>query len=72
MSKNMNTLDRRVRALLVAPVAIGVGVLIGPGALGSIVLYAVAGVMLATSAAGYCPLYSLLRLGTHGHRPLAH
>ena len=33
MSKNMNmnTLDRYVRALLVAPIAIVVGILIGPG-----------------------------------------
>jgi hypothetical protein len=30
MSKNMNTLDGRVRALLVAPVVIVVGILIGP------------------------------------------
>ena len=72
MSKNMNILDRRLRALVVAPVAIVIGVVIGPGAVGSIVLYAVAAVMLATSAVGYCPLYSLLRLGTHGRRPLAH
>lgn len=72
MSKNMNTLDRRVRALVVAPIAVVVGVLIGPGAAGSIVLYAVAGVMLATSAAGYCPLYSVLGLGTRGRRPMAH
>ena len=56
MSKNMNTLDRRVRALLVAPVAIVVGILVGPGSVGAIVLYALAAVMLATSSVGYCPL----------------
>lgn len=72
MSKNMNTLDRRVRALLVAPVAIVIGILIGPSAAGSIVLYAVAAAMLATSAVGYCPLYSVLRMVAHGRRPLAH
>jgi hypothetical protein len=70
MSKNMNLLDRRRRALLVAPVALVIGVLIGPGSVGSIVLYAVAVVMLATSAVGYCPLYSVLRLGTRGRRPV--
>jgi hypothetical protein len=71
MSKNMNTLDRRLRALLVAPAAVVIGILIGPGSVGSIVLYALAVIMLATSAAGYCPLYSLLRLGSRAHRPLA-
>lgn len=72
MSKNMNALDRRLRALLVAPAATVVGVLIGPGSVGAIVLYVVAAAMLATSASGYCPLYSALRLGTHGRHNLAH
>jgi Inner membrane protein YgaP-like, transmembrane domain len=72
MSKNMNTLDRRMRALLVAPVAIVIGILVGPGSVGAIVLYALAAVMLATSAVGYCPLYSVLRLGRRGRRPLTH
>ena len=71
MSKNMSTLDRRVRALLVAPAAIVVGVVIGPGSVAAIVLYVVAAVMLATSAVGYCPLYSLLRLGSRRRRLLA-
>ena len=67
MSKNMSTLDRRVRAALVAPVAVAIGLLIGPGSVVSIVLYALAAIMLATSAAGYCPLYSLARpSGRHG------
>ena len=72
MSRNMNMLDRRVRALLVAPAAVVVGVLIGPGSAGSIVLYAIAAVMLATAAVGYCPLYAVLRLGRRGGRPVTH
>jgi len=72
MSKNMSTLDRRVRAALVAPVAVAIGLLIGPGSVVSIVLYALAAIMLATSAAGYCLLYSLARpSGRHG-RTVAH
>jgi hypothetical protein len=70
MSKNMNTLDRRVRALLVAPVAIVIGILIGPGSIGAIALYAVAAIMLATSAIGFCPLYSLFHSSSRGRRPL--
>ena len=68
----MTILDRRLRALLIAPLAVLIAVLIAPGSVGSIVLYAIAAVMLATSAAGYCPLYSLF--GTRGqHRePQAH
>ncbi len=72
MSKNMNTLDRRVRALLVAPLAIVLGILIGPGSVGAIVLYALAAIMLATSAVGFCPLYSLLHLSGRGRESLTH
>jgi len=72
MSRNMSTIDRRARALLIAPVAVVVGILIGPASVGAIVLYAVAAIMLATSAAGYCPLYSVIRLDRRGRRSLAH
>ncbi len=72
MSKNMNTLDRRVRALLVAPVMIVLGILIGPGSIGAIVLYALAAIMLATSATGLCPLYSLLHWSSRGRQSLTH
>jgi Inner membrane protein YgaP-like, transmembrane domain len=72
MSKNMSTLDRRVRAALVAPVAVAIAVLIGPGSVVSIVLYALAAIMLATSAAGYCPLYSLARPSGRHRRTVAH
>jgi hypothetical protein len=71
MSKNMNILDRRARAL-VAPAAIVIGILIGPGSVGAIVLYAVAAIMLATSAVGYCPLYSVFGRRSHGRPPLTH
>ena len=62
MSRNMSTPDRRLRAFLIAPTAAVVGVLVGPGGVAAIVLYAIAAVMLATGAAGYCPLYTALRL----------
>jgi hypothetical protein len=69
MSKNMNILDRRVRALFVAPAAVVIGILVGPAAVGSIFLYAVAAIMLATSAVGYCPLYSMLHLSGRAREP---
>ncbi len=71
MSSNMNNLDRGLR-LLVAPAAIVIAVLAGPGSLAGIVLFALAAVMLATSAIGFCPLYALLHRNTRGRRPLPH
>ena len=69
MRHNMNMFDRLLLTLLVAPAAVVIGILIGPGSAGAIVLYVVAAIMLATSAVGYCPLYSLLRLdGRSGAR----
>ena len=69
MSKNMNTLDRRLRALLIAPVAVVIGIVVGPGSLGSILLYALAAVMLTTGTVGYCPRYSVFGLGAHRRQP---
>ena len=71
MSPNMSTLDRSLRAVI-ALVAIAAGVLIGAGSPLGIVLFAVAAVMVATSAIGFCPLYALLHFDSRGHRPLPH
>ncbi len=71
MSRNMGTLDRGLR-LLVGAGAIAGGVAAGAGSVGGIVLFVVAAVMTATSAVGFCPLYTLLRLDTRGRRPLPH
>ena len=72
MNKNMTTSDRRLRLLMIAPIAVLIGVLIGPGSVASIVLYVPAAVMLVTSVAGYCPLYSLVGLGGRQRQPRAH
>ncbi|HZD88231.1 MAG TPA: DUF2892 domain-containing protein [Gaiellaceae bacterium] len=69
MSQNMGTLDRGVR-LAVAAAAIAAGVTVGAGSVGGIVLFVVAGLMVATSAISFCPLYALLRFDTSGRRPL--
>jgi Protein of unknown function (DUF2892). len=61
---NMGSADRKLRAFVVAPVLVVVGVLVGPAGWLAIVLYALAGVMLATAAAGFCPLYALFGLRT--------
>ncbi|MGH2932406.1 MAG: YgaP family membrane protein [Gaiellaceae bacterium] len=68
----MSNLDRGLRPVLVALPAIILAVVIGAGSIGGIVLLALAAIMLATSAAGFCPLYALFHLDTRGRRPLLH
>jgi hypothetical protein len=72
MSSNMSNVDRALRSFLVAPVAIVVAVLAGPATVAGVVLFALAAVMLATSAVGFCPLYRLLHIATRGRLPLPH
>lgn len=73
MSTNMSILDRRLRAFLVTPAMVAAGALVGPAGVWAIVLYVLAAVMVATAAAGFCPLYALLRLDSRGkRRPLPH
>jgi Protein of unknown function (DUF2892) len=71
MSPNMSTLDRGVRTV-VAIAAAATGVAIGPGSATAIVLFAVAAVLLATSAISFCALYALVRFDSRGRRPLPH
>ena len=72
MSRNMNTTDRALRAFLVAPAAIVVAFLVGAGSIVGILLFALAAIMLATSAVGFCPLYRLLHIDTRGRTLLPH
>ena len=64
MKINIGSADRKVRAFVVAPVLLLAGLLVGPGGWLAIVLYVLAGVMLATSAVSFCPLYALAGLRT--------
>jgi Protein of unknown function (DUF2892) len=64
MNRNMGTLDRGVRVFLVAPAAIIAAFILGAGTVFGIVLFVVAGIMLATSATGYCPTYTLIGIST--------
>jgi hypothetical protein len=72
MPRNMSNLDRGLRAFAVAPVAIVLATVAGAGSIGGIVLFALAAIMLGTSAVGFCPLYRLLHLDTRGRLPLPH
>ena len=64
MKINIGSADRKLRAFVVAPVLIVAGLLVGPAGWLASVLYVLAGVMLATSALSFCPLYALLGLRT--------
>ena len=72
MSRNMSNIDRGLRTFLVAPVAIVIAIFVGAGSVAGILLFAVAAIMLATSAIGFCPLYTLLHINPRGHKPLPH
>ena len=72
MNKNMATLDRGIRGLLVAPAVAIAAALMGAGTIGGVVLFVVAGVLAATAAAGYCPLYALFGINSRDWKMLPH
>jgi hypothetical protein len=67
VKKNIGSVDRTIRAAM-APVLVVVGVLVGPGGWLAIVLYALAGILLATAAVSTCPLYMPFGLSTRPER----
>jgi Protein of unknown function (DUF2892) len=67
MTRNMGTTDRAIRAFGVAPAAIVVAFLVGAGTAAGVILFAVAGIMWATSATGFCPNYVLIGISTDPH-----
>lgn len=65
MKHNMGILDRVLRTFVVAPVLIVISLVVfGVGSVLGIVALAFAGVMLATSAVGFCPLYTPFGIST--------
>lgn len=64
MKKNMGTADRLIRGLLVAPVLLVVAYFVGFATVAGIIATVLAGVMLATAAVGFCPLYLPFHLHT--------
>ena len=63
MPRNMSTTDRALRTAA-AVVAVVVAIALDAGSTAGIVLLALAGVMVATSAVGFCPLYTVFRFTT--------
>ena len=74
MTRNMGASDRGLRAFVVAPAAIVVALILGAGTVGGVVLFVVAGIMLATALTGFCPTYTVIGISTDprlhrvGHR----
>jgi DUF2892 family protein len=64
MTRNMGTFDRRLRALVVAPVAVVLAALFGPGTVFGVILFVVAGIMLTTAVTAFCPTYTLIGIST--------
>ena len=64
MNRNMGSWDRLIRAFLVTPLLTVGSFAVGVGSVLGIVLLVLAGVMVATAAIGYCPLYRLVGLST--------
>ena len=65
MGRNMGAYDRGFRTFVVAPAAIVVALVVGAGTVGGIVLFVVAGIMLSSSAVGFCPTYTLIGISTY-------
>ena len=64
MTRNMGTFDRVLRAFVVAPAAIVVALVLGAGTPGGVVLFIVAGIMLATAVTAFCPAYTVVGIST--------
>jgi hypothetical protein len=67
MIRNMGMLDRALRAFVVAPLAIVLALIVGAGTVAGVILFIVAGIMLATAATGFCPNYVWLGISTDPH-----
>ena len=68
--KNMGTLDRALRAFVVAPAATAGAFVLGASSIGGIALFVVAGIALVTGVAGRCPSYVPFGIDTHGRSGL--
>jgi hypothetical protein len=72
LTRNMGSVDRTVRAFLIAPVSIGIALGVGASSIAGIALFALAGIALATGATGVCPAYVPFGIDTRGRTPLPH
>jgi hypothetical protein len=72
MTRNMSTLDRKLRGYAAAPVLLLVALLVGVGTITGVVLLVLAVVMAVTAKVGFCPLYAAIHISTRSSKPLPH
>jgi hypothetical protein len=65
MTHNMGALDRGLRTFVIAPAAIVIAFIVGAGTIGGVLLFVVAGIMLGSSAVGFCPTYTVVGISTY-------
>jgi hypothetical protein len=70
MTRNLGSVDRIVRGVLVAPLALAGALAVGPAGPAGILLFLVGAIMLVTAATGFCPLYRLVGVDSRGGRPV--
>lgn len=68
MKRNVGTADRAIRGFVIAPTALVWAALAGWTTGWAILALVLAGIMVATAAVGFCPLYALLGISTHRDR----
>jgi uncharacterized membrane protein len=68
MKQNMHAVDRLVRAVVVAPLAVWLAVAVGMGTVLGVVALVFAAIMVATGVSGFCPLYTLVGRLSRGHK----
>jgi len=68
MSRNESNLDRMIRVAVGLSAGFG-AVAVGASSVLGIVMFVVAGILLVTAAAGFCPLYRLLGISTDKTAP---
>jgi hypothetical protein len=71
MKRNVGTLDRWIRALVLAPAAVALAAFWGWTGVGASVALAVGAIVVATAAVGFCPIYALFGIDTRGRHTTA-
>ncbi len=67
MTKNEGIIDRLLRGMIVAPVALILAFVVGIGSVAGVLLAAAAVIMAVTAVVGFCPLYRLIGVSSNRH-----
>jgi hypothetical protein len=67
MKRNIGVTDRKIRGVAAVVLAV-VAVVVGIDSVAGAIALVLAGILAVTAAAGFCPLYAPLHLNTDKHR----